>query len=534
MRLPSTLPINTAGRLRAALTDPARRERTVVLALVAYALLWAVYGAIAKSSQGLHFDMVEVVAWSRDLSWGYLKHPPLAAALVWAWFAVFPVGEFSYYLLAMTMPALALWFAWRLSADYLEPEKRVAGLALLMLVPFFNFHALKFNVNTVLLPVWAATTFWFLRSYRTHSAGYAALAGFGAALCMLGKYWSVFLLAGLIVAALIDKRRAGYFKSPAPWITVAVGLAAMAPHLYWLAANHFAPFAYAMTIHGEKPFGGTVIAALGYLLGSAGYVALPVILVLAVLIRSSPRKRGPKAENAEVVALGSRLRGNERRMGATLADMVWPADTERRLAAAAFWMPFLLPALGAVASGAEITSLWSMASWTLLAVVLLSSPLVTWREIDTRRVVLLAAALPVVLLLVSPAIAILTRPDGAPAVNGQARLLAAEVERVWHQATPQRLAYVGGDGDILLGVVAFAADKPRAMLPDLPAPGPDELKRRGTVLLCFTGDANCLRAAKLQIGSGPSRTIQTDITQTVWGKVMPARRYTIIVVPPRL
>ena len=91
-------------------------------------------------------------------------------------------------------------------------------------MPFFNFHALKFNVNTVLLPLWAATTFWFLRSYKTRGAGWAALAGVGAAACMLGKYWSVFLLAGLVVAALIDRRRARYFRSAAPWITVAVGL----------------------------------------------------------------------------------------------------------------------------------------------------------------------------------------------------------------------------------------------------------------------------------------------------------------------
>ena len=59
----------------------------------------------------------------------------------------------------------------------LDGEKRVVGLALLTLVPFFNFHALKFNVNTVLMPVWAATTFWFLRSYVTRSALYAVLAG---------------------------------------------------------------------------------------------------------------------------------------------------------------------------------------------------------------------------------------------------------------------------------------------------------------------------------------------------------------------
>jgi hypothetical protein len=340
----------------------------------------------------------------------------------------------------------------------------------------------------------------------TGSHVFAALAGFGAALCMLGKYWSVFLLAGLIVAALIDKRRAGYFRSPAPWITAAVGLLAMAPHFYWLAANDFAPFTYAMTIHGEKPFAGTIVAALGYLLGSLGYVALPVLLVLAA-------------------AWPDRT---------TLTDMVWPADTERRLAAAAFWAPFLLPALGAVASGAEITSLWSMSAWTLLAVLLLSSPRMTWREIDTRRVVLMAAALPVVLLLASPLIAILTRPSGAPPVNAQARLLATEAERVWHEATPQRLGFVGGDGDIVLGAVAYAADQPRAVLPGLPRPSAARLKRGGVLLLCFSGDASCLRDAARVVGAAASRTIQTDITQTIWGQVMPARRYTMIVVPPRL
>ena len=107
--------------------------------------------------------MTEMVAWSRDLASGYRKHPPLGAWWCGSGSSVFPVAEWSYYLLAMLMPALALWIAWRLSADYLDGEKRVAGLALLTLVPFFNFHALKFNANTVLMPLWAATTFFFLR-----------------------------------------------------------------------------------------------------------------------------------------------------------------------------------------------------------------------------------------------------------------------------------------------------------------------------------------------------------------------------------
>src|SRR5215831_16238607 len=291
--------LSPIDRLRTALTDPARAERAVLVSLAIYVAIWTLYGTVAKSSQGLHPDMTEVIAWSRDLAWGY-KHPPLAAAVAHLWFSVFPVAEWSYYLLAMLMPAIALWIVWRLTADYLDIEKRVFGLALMMFVPFFNFHALKFNVNTVLLPAWAATTFWFLRAFKTRGLGWAALAGLGAALSMLGKYWSVFLLVGLVVAALIDRRRGLYFRSPAPWITVAVGLAAIAPHLVWLYHHFSEPFAYAMYVHGDKPFGDTAASALGYLGGSAAYVVVPVLVVL-------------------VTARANRT---------IIADIVWPSDTD--------------------------------------------------------------------------------------------------------------------------------------------------------------------------------------------------------------
>jgi len=99
---------------RLALTDPARRESSVLLCLAVYALLWTIYGTVTKSQQGYNPDMTELIAWSRDLALGYFKHPPLAAWLVAAWFSVLPLNAFSYYLLAMLMPALALWIAWRL------------------------------------------------------------------------------------------------------------------------------------------------------------------------------------------------------------------------------------------------------------------------------------------------------------------------------------------------------------------------------------------------------------------------------------
>jgi 4-amino-4-deoxy-L-arabinose transferase-like glycosyltransferase len=497
--MPLSMPLRAAGQWRAALIDPASAERTVLLALAFYVVLWTIYGTIAKSSQGLHYDMTEVIAWSRDLSLGYLKHPPLAAWLVRAWFSVFPVTESSYYLLAMLMPAIALWVAWRLSADYLDIEKRVAGLALLTFIPFFNFHALKFNVNTVLMPVWAMTTFWFLRSYRTRSLTYAALAGLGAAACMLGKYWSVFLLAGLVAAALVDARRGIYFRSPAPWITVAVGLAVLSPHLIWLVQHDFAPFSYAFGIHGDKPFGATLAAAFGYVGGSIGYVAIPVIVVLAA---AQPSR-------------------------ATVADMIWPADRERRLAAAAFWLPFLLPVIGARGRGAEITSLWSMAAWTLLPVLLLSSPAVTVSAADTRRLLTAAAALPLVMLIASPLIAVMVQRAGPSPATAQAELLAAEIERQWHAETPQPLRFVGGDAGLAFSVAAYAKDRPR-VLTDMPAPDAAELKRSGAVVVCFVEDIGCAGA-----GGELGDPVIVTLARNFWRLPGAPRRYLIKIVRPR-
>ena len=491
---------------REAVTDPARADSTVLLSLVAYVAIWTVYGTVAKAPQGLHPDMVEIVAWSRDLSLGYLKHPPLAAWLVAAWFAVFPVTEWAYYLLAMLMPAVALWLAWKLSADYLTPEKRVAGLLLLTLVPFFNFHALKYNVNTVMMPLWAATALAFLRSYRTRGIGWAALAGVCAAGAMLTKYWSVFLLLGLVLAALIDRRRMDYFKSLAPWVTVATGALALAPHIIWLVEHNFAPFTYAVAVHGEKSIATTAVSVLGYLGGSVAYVAIPLIAA-AVMAAFKP---------------------------ATFADMAWPREPERRLAALAFWLPFLLPAVGAIVGRTEITSLWSMPAYTLLGVLLLSPDGVVVRDTDTKRLIAAAIIVPLAMLAASPGIAWMAQRKGPPPQSAQAFLLARQVEQAWRQMTPAPLRFVGGEADLAYGIATYAPDRPRA-LTDMPPPDAEELARAGAAYVCLAQDQGCrLKAAELAVKVPGSRTVESSILRAFLRTPGQPQRYTLILVPPQL
>ena len=369
-----------------------------------------------------------------------------------------------------------------------------------MLVPFFNFHALKFNVNTVLLPLWAATVFCFLRSYRTRAPLWAALAGLAAAGAMLGKYWSVFLLAGLVVAALIDRRRLDYFRSSAPWITVAVGALALAPHLYWLVRHDFAPFTYAMIVHGEKSLATTLVSVLGYLGGSLGYVAVPLI-VAAVLARARP---------------------------AAFAEITWPRDTERRLAAAAFWAPLLLPALARWPGGARSRHCGRCRRSTLLP-VLLSPRAVAVRAIDTRRMLIAAVAVPVAMLMASPLIAFIAHRNGPSPNSAQAHLLARQAEDAWHQVTPQPLRFVGGEADLAYGVVTFAAARPRA-LTDMPPPPADELARAGSLWVCFAEGGGCKSKAAASPGS---RIVESTIVRGFFGRLGKPQRYTIVIVPPR-
>jgi len=520
-------PIRTRlDRLRCALLDPARCDRAVLFLLAGYAAIWTLYASIVRSGQDLHPDMAELIAWSRDLSFGYLKHPPLAAWLVRSWFSVLPLTDWSYYLLAMLMPTIALWIVWRLSADYLELDKRVLGVALLTLVPFYNFHALKFNANTVLLPTWAATTFWFMRAYRTQSVIYSALTGVGAALCLLGKYWSVFLIAGLVFAALIDSRRVTYFRSAAPWVATITGFSMLAPHVVWLYQHDFVPLDYAFARHDANSLVGATAHALSYLLGSFAYAAAPIILVLATT----------------------------RPSGATLVEMIWPSDRERRLVAAVFWGPLLLPIVGALTERINLTSLWSMPGLTLLPILLLSAPAVKVPSIDLRRVLAVTFSVPLVMLIVAPMVAVAIQYAGVSPNEAHARLMAAKTEDAWHQITPQPLRFVGCN--FADQVVAYAADRPRTLparafagniadqvyadvynwprTPGEPASTEAELTQSGMALVCSTDEASWVNAAAERAArDAGSRRTDVEITRNFLGIPGRPHRYVIFIIPPQ-
>ena len=459
---------NRFERLFAALTDPMRCERTMLVVLFGYLTAWSLYAIVAKSSQDIHADMGEMVAWAHDAGLGTPKHPPLAAWLVRAWFAILPRQDWAYYVFAILLATVALWVAWRLSARYLPPEKRVAGLALLTLVPFYNFHAIKFNANTVLTPLWALTTWWFLRSFASRRVGPAALVGIAAAAAMLAKYWSATLVAGLGLAALCDPRRDAYFRSPAPYVTLAVGTVLLTPHVDWLITHRFVPFDYAMAAH-PATFAAAAISALYFVAASLCYIAAPVVLTLL-------------AVRPDAAAVG---------------DTVWPAEAERRMPVIVFAAPFAVAVLVALLLSVEIESLWAISMMTLLPVVLLSSPLARLSRGTAVGFVALAVVFPLLMLLSAPLSAIYDHQKGVPNYAGDYRLVAQAVERARRAHTDRPLRIVGSV-NFVNGIVFYFAEQPSTYDVDNPALTPwvndDRIRRDGIALVCPEPEPFCMRA----------------------------------------
>ena len=125
--------------------------RAIAILLLLFVALWTLFQVVSRASIDLHPDMVEIYAWSQHPSGGYYKHPPLGALMAAAWFAIFPVANWSFDLMAMVNAAIALFAVYKIARLYLSGDKPLLVPLFLLLTPFYQFHAQRFGANQPLL-----------------------------------------------------------------------------------------------------------------------------------------------------------------------------------------------------------------------------------------------------------------------------------------------------------------------------------------------------------------------------------------------
>jgi len=468
------------------------------MALATYIVLWMLYFNISNASVDIHFDLSEASVWAEKFAFGY-KHPPMTAWVFILWFSVFPRADWAAYLLAVTTIAVTFMIIWRLLRDYLDTERALVGIAALMLIPLFTFQASRLNANTVIMPFWAAALLFYLRARRNLGIVDAILAGAFASLAFLGKYWAIYLIAGMMIASFIGSGTRRFWRSPVPYLMAASAAIVVAPHLYWFATerSHDTREFMAASVMTNDPLGTALIRSISYLGGAAAYIVVP-LMFLAVL----------------------------RPTRAALADILWPADRDRQQAHLLFLLPLVLPALANLAFPHRLTALWTFPNWALLPVVLFGSPLITVHPVAVARAGLVALAVSLAAVMASPYVAYLRLKSNPGAHEAHFRQVADEVARL---STPS-VQLIAGTREIVQGLPFYLPQFHPIELPSrTDAAASAAITAKGLVIICSSTDEPC-RSASTAIMGPANRSTDVTFTRRFLGIEGPPDSYHITVI----
>ena len=482
----------------------------VPLLLCGFVTSWQAFLSIAYIGGDLHPDVLETWTLGRSIEWGSAKHPPLMAWAARAWTSVFPLANWSFQLMALTNSAIALWIVDLISRRFVQGDKRLIVLLLLMLTPIYQFHAQRFNANSVLLATWPLATYCFLRSFETRRPGWAVAAGAAAALAMLGKYYSVFLIAGFVFAAILHQGRRAYFGSAAPWISMITGLAALGPHLYWLATTGAKPFSYALATHAGKPFDRSLIDALLFAPGAAMVLALPAV--------------------AWVLIAGDRLR-RFRQDFLALNEGLW-------LLFLVSVGTIIFPPIAAVALKSDLQPIWALQGLFLFAILVVCGASYPIERHHTVKLAAAAFAIAVLsVVVVAPGHALYRNSYPLHEGRNFYRKAAAELTRRWHLHSDEMLPAVGGDDDLAFAVAFYSPDHPlyeRPLVdPNTGSPLDSALLGKGWAALCFDEDEACIKVAASTALLAPRFVSHRfKVSSSLLGQSGASQSFTAIIVPP--
>lgn len=463
--------------------DHAPKGHSTRFLLLWFVLLYTAFAIISSASVGLEPDLLGTYARGLHPSAGYDGEAPLAALMAGAWFSLLPPTDWAFHLLAMVNAAAGLYATDQIARRYLDGDKRIAVLLLLMLTPFYQFMGQRFEASQTLLSTWPIATYCFLRAFETRGLAWSAGAGVAAALAMLGRYYSVFLIAGFVAAVLVHAGRRTYLRSWSPWLSATAGGIVLVPHVQWLFATGFATFSDAAASHMGAPLTEALRMDAVYALESIACVAL---LLAVYWIAARPDH-------------------------ATMRKTLWPPNPDGRMLVVLLMTPFVLPAVAAPFIGTALTPLWTTSAWFLLPIVLLRPKAAELTRVAAIRITALVAMITIGALAAAPWLAWRTHVEGTPEGREYYRPVSAEITNGWHLATGLPLRLVIGDPHLASAVTFYSLDHPDSMPgfepPSVPSPArgggmgggwitPETLAADGWAAICGADDEACVEAAR--------------------------------------
>jgi len=248
-----------------------------VLAVTAVRL-WA----LTVNATDLYVDEAQYHAWAQAPAWGYFSKPPLLAWLIAGAEALCGSRE-----ACVRAPSPVFWGLTALAtagvAQTLFDARTAlwAGLGVL-LAPGVAWSARLISTDVPLLLFWSLAVLAFVRLRAGGDARWSLLLAAAFGLGLLAKYAMVYVLGGLVLAAVVDPASRRVLFSPRVWLALAAGALLLLPNLAWNAAHDFATLRHTADNAAGSGLAPDPARALGFLIAQAGVVG-PVTFVAAGL-----------------------------------------------------------------------------------------------------------------------------------------------------------------------------------------------------------------------------------------------------------
>ena len=486
----------------------------------------------------LPLDLIEALTYGREWVLGSDKLPPLPWWLVEIMYRLFGVDA-AYYALAEVAVVIAFSLVWALARQLVGPTRALIAVLIIDGLHYFGYTAAKFNHDVIQLPFWALAGFTFHAALRRGKLRDWLLLGFAFGGALWAKYFVVVLAVPYAIFMICNRRARPAWRTPGPWLGIALALVIVSPHLVWLVENHFVPFNYVDA--RSAPLRGVIDYVWHpafFVLGQLFFL-LPALLIAAMYLW--PQRVTPASLRA--VVKRDWRRGREPVQPAAAgaganADRQYRADDfDRRIVAVIALGPAAAMLCLVTLTGRGAVTMWGYPLWLFLGLwIVLFAPraLEAWR---LRRVVGAWSAVFVALMLafiadytVLPRIHPRYRAEFFP---GDA--LAAKLTKRFHAATGGKpLRYVIGSMWLAGNVAHYSPDQPHVLIDGLPRRAPwVDLKRmraKGAILVWDTGDFDRLPPAFAALAPDaavgapftlPPHSFGTTLEHVGWAILMP-------------
>jgi 4-amino-4-deoxy-L-arabinose transferase-like glycosyltransferase len=446
-------------------TRPRLPNPGVFVALLAGAqvIAWTLAPVLTHSSPPL--DVVEGYMWGREWVLATYKHPALPSWALEASRLVSGAIGWPAYLLSQACIAATYLFVYLLGRALMGPARAAAGTLLLTGIAFYAWPTVEFNHNIAETPIWAALAWALWHAVKRQATAWWVLLGALAALSMYAKFASALLLLTIAAWLLWDEDARRRLSSSGPWVGLATFAVLLAPLVYWLLANDFAPLHYA----AQRSFQGRGLGPHYFIVNVViNLVGLPVILGIAGLL--GPSRRTVAANPAEA-----------------------PVEASLPYLATLTLGPFTIAMLGALISGAGLKSAWSSSMFNLAGLLGVA---LSWKRFEPRALVRIAVCAATLLVTVPIAYGLIVvfapvRQGVHMRVSWPQAEIARRMTAIWTRQTGRPLRIVAGSDWIASLVGVSAPDRPsllskgdRTLSPWISA---ERLRREGMLIVWDAG-----------------------------------------------